>query len=605
MWLRRVYGTLPLRPRGRLLSSTTSSCQATSGPRTARSIAVGVGAFAVGITLYAIFPRQLESEAATSIAPATSATPGASVRDAKYPATLEIDGRTLPVVTMFTDDQADIAKPRLVILGSGWGATSLVKDLQANGYYTVIISPTNYFLFTPLLPEATTGTVEARSLLESIRYIARSARAHYCEAEAHDVHLDLKMVEVVGSDGKHFLVPYDKLVVAVGAMNNTFGVPGVAEHTHALKTISDARKLRYNLMKNFEHAALPTTSPEERRRLLSFVIAGGGPTGVEYAAELYDFLHNDLHKYFPELAPSVTVTIIQSGDHILNTFAEAISTFAEKRMKKQDINIVTNARVVKVDQDEVTYKLKNTDQLVTIPFGICVWSTGIGMRPFTARLSSKLYPQQNVKALEVDSRLRVTGANDIYAMGDCATLSSRKLLGKIREAFSQTEQTSLSFEQFTKVVQHLVDEVPESAVYLRKLRQVFETYDVDQNRALDLEELQVLLSDIDKKLTTLPATAQVARQQGEYLSQAFNTLAHPTVETPQIPPFQYRHLGSFSYVGGHNAVIEAEGRTGHGWGVFLLWRGAYLAKQVSLRTRILLGFDWVKSKFIGRDITRS
>lgn len=114
---------------------------------------------------------------------------------------------------------------------------------------------------------------------------------------AKDVDFDSKLIEVTDpATGKDFYVPYDKLVIAVGATSMTHGVEGL-ENTYQLKTIQDAIKIRRQVLENLEVAALPTTPPDERKRLLSFVVCGGGPTGVEFAAELFDTLNEDLVRW--------------------------------------------------------------------------------------------------------------------------------------------------------------------------------------------------------------------------------------------------------------------------------------------------------------------
>jgi NADH:ubiquinone reductase (H+-translocating) len=127
-----------------------------------------------------------------------------------------------------------------------------------------------------------------------------NSRAHFIEANAEDVDMSNKLVLVGQTDEcgvKHeFYVPYDKLVIGVGSSTNTHGLDGL-EHVHFLKTIDDARGIRNHIMDNFEKACLPTTTEEERKDLLSFVVAGGGPTGVEFASELFDMLEEDLTPY--------------------------------------------------------------------------------------------------------------------------------------------------------------------------------------------------------------------------------------------------------------------------------------------------------------------
>lgn len=148
-----------------------------------------------------------------------------------------------------------------------------------------------------MIPWYIQGTLEMRSLLEPLRKIVARVHGHFLEGRAVDVDLEHKLVEVTSKDGKeNFYVPYDKLVIAVGSTSITHGVQGL-EHTFRLKTIQDAISVRRRITKNVEKAALPSTTPEERERLLSFVVCGGGPTGVEFAAELYDWMNEDLVKW--------------------------------------------------------------------------------------------------------------------------------------------------------------------------------------------------------------------------------------------------------------------------------------------------------------------
>lgn len=165
-------------------------------------------------------------------------------------------------------------RPRVVVLGSGWGAVSFIKGLPqhaARAYDVVVLSPRNYFVYTPLLPAVATGTVEERSIVESIRTIV-AGKARYYEAQAQRV--DAARREVVACSAQEgarypdarFRVPYDHLVVAVGSVANTLGAPGVAEHCVTLKGVHDAARLRARMSECFERAALPFTDAEVRAR---------------------------------------------------------------------------------------------------------------------------------------------------------------------------------------------------------------------------------------------------------------------------------------------------------------------------------------------------
>jgi NADH:ubiquinone reductase (H+-translocating) len=313
-------------------------------------------------------------------------------------------------------------KPRLVILGTGWAATSILKTLKPSQFDTIVISPSNYFLFTPLLPGATTGTVEYRSLLESARKICKRSKSQYVNGSCRDIDLESKTVSVKDNDGLFCDIQYDKLVIALGARNATYEIPGVKEHVNFCKSITDARKIREKIITRFDQANFPSISEQEKQRLMTFVIVGGGPTGVEFAAELHDFLNKELIQHFPDLVKRyVRVILIQGADHVLNTFDQAISSYTEDRFQRQKIQVVTNAFVTLVEQDSLTYKIKMGEKWETLktPYGMCVWSTGIAMHEITKSLSLRIDPQTNSKALRVDENLKVIGTGDVYALGDC------------------------------------------------------------------------------------------------------------------------------------------------------------------------------------------
>ena len=165
-------------------------------------------------------------------------------------------------------------------------------------------------------------------------------------------------------------------------MTNPHGVKGL-EYCNFLKDITDARLIRNQIVRNLEAASLPSTPDEERRRLLSFVVCGGGPTGVEFAAELFDMLNEDLCRYYPRiLRNEISVHVIQSRGHILNTYDEALSRYAEARFAKDSVDVLTNSRVKEVQADRILFTQKNEKgETVTkeLPMGFCLWSTGVGM----------------------------------------------------------------------------------------------------------------------------------------------------------------------------------------------------------------------------------
>lgn len=573
--------------------------------------------------------------------------------------------KNLPIVDHFIDDDESEAckmqkhKPKLVVLGTGWGNIAMLKKLIPGEYHVTVISPSNYFLFTPMLPSGTVGTLELRSLVEPVRRIISRVKGHFLKGTAMDVDFSEKLVEVasLAPDGEEirYYLPYDKLVVGVGtfpspfvsmyaspdlqsnvgAVTNPHGVKGL-EHCHFLKDIDDARRIRNRVVSNLERACLPTTSDEERKRLLSFVVSGGGPTGVEFAAELFDMLNEDLSRYYPKLLRNeISVHVIQSRSHILNTYEEALSKYAEERFAHDQVDVLTNARVKEVHSDRIVFTQRDPGtgnvEEKELPTGFCLWSTGVSQNPLVSTISNRLSSdQRNRHALETDTHLRVAGTplGDVYAIGDASTVRNNAadhIITFLRTlAFDKgkdPEAVKLTFTEWRTVARDVRKRFPQAAGQLKRLDKLFEQYDKDHSGTLDFAELHELLTQIDAKMTTLPATAQRAHQQGIYLAHKLNKLAQSTPalkadgiiasagdSTPDLDEkiyraFEYRHMGSLAYIG-NSAVFDFGDGLGFSGGLLAvyLWRSVYFAQSVSFRTRVLLAMDWGKRALFGRDL---
>ncbi|KAJ1511054.1 NADH:ubiquinone oxidoreductase, partial [Coelomomyces lativittatus] len=251
----------------------------------------------------------------------------------------------------------------LVVLGSGWGAVSLLRKLDTSQYNTVVVSPRNYFLFTPLLPSVTTGSLDSRSILTPIKYFLRFRPfgVKFVEAEATQIDAQSKTVEIkdnseITGEVAVTRLPYDYLVISVGAENQTFGIPGVRDHALFLKEIWDAKKIRTRLMDCIETAAFPGQPEKEISRLLHMVVVGGGPTGVEYAGELHDFLVDEVRKWYPEIATKVKITLIEALPNILPMFSRDMIEYTEQSFEELNIDVLTNTMVKEVFQKHLVVK---------------------------------------------------------------------------------------------------------------------------------------------------------------------------------------------------------------------------------------------------------
>ncbi len=406
-------------------------------------------------------------------------------------------------------------KQKLIILGSGFASFSTLKGINTSLYDVVIVSPRNHFIFTPLLPSTTVGTIEFRSIIEPIR----SAKEYSTYYNALGISLDVEKKNLFcknALDGNEFQISFDFLVIGVGATSNTFGIEGVSQYGMLLKELSDARAIRQRIIENFERASSPGIKPEEQKRLLHFVIVGGGPTGVEFAAELHDFLTEDLAESYRSCIPDVAITLFEAGNTILNTFDATLSEYTLKIFKRQKISVRLKSQVERVEEKELI--LKDGSQ---VPYGMLVWSTGNTPNAFVNNLS---FEKDRAGRVLTDEQLRVKGFPFIYALGDCA--------------------------------------------------------------AIDGENL--------------PAVAQVAQQQGHYLSKSLNRKA----QGKQVKNFVFTNKGMLAYIGSNKALANLPQVKGKGFSTFIFWRSAYLTKLVSFKNKVLVIFDWMKTFLFGRDASR-
>ncbi|CAL5391377.1 unnamed protein product [Camellia sinensis] len=528
--------------------------------------------------------------------------------------------------------QAESKKKRVVVLGTGWAGTSFLRDLDMSSYDVQVVSPRNYFAFTPLLPSVTCGTVEARSVVEPIRNMIKkkSGKINFCEAECLKIDTANKKVfcqsnlpeNLVGNND--FSLEYDYLVIAIGAQVNTFNTPGVLEYCYFLKEVEDAQKIRRCVIDCFEKAVLPGLSEEERRTNLHFIIVGGGPTGVEFAAELHDFVQEDLVKIYHSVKDLVKITLIQSGDHILNTFDDRISSFAEQKFQRDGIEVLTGSRVLSVSDKFINMKMKSSGDVLSMPHGMVVWSTGVGARPVVKDLMEQI-GQGKRRVLATDEWLRVKGCQDVYALGDCATIDQRKIMEDILNIFKVADKDNsgtLTNEEFKDVVEDILVRYPQVELYLKSNHLPDVTYllkdaDGNERKEVNYEEFKSALCLVDSQTKSLPATAQMSLLNKEHIflgaltiwsSVIVNQKALAASEVLDVINFVlsvYKHLGQFAPLGGEQTAAELPGDwVSMGHSTQWLWYSVYASKQVSWRTRVLVVSDWTRRFIFGRDSSR-
>ncbi|GFR52047.1 hypothetical protein Agub_g14566, partial [Astrephomene gubernaculifera] len=291
-------------------------------------------------------------------------------------------------------------RPRLVVLGSGWAAARLLHDIDPKLYDITVVSPRNHMVFTPLLASTTVGTLEPRSvvvhLFELQPALSAPANAIYI-AEAQSVDPAARTVSCRSADGLAFTLPYDKLAICTGSQGSTFGIPGVQQHALFLRDVAQADAIRQRLIDNLSLAGIPGRRLEEWQRLLHVVIVGGGPTGVEVAGELTDFIHKELRNLYPDRARAMRITLVEARE-LLGTFDASLREYAARKLMRRGVALRKGV-VQELTEREVVLK----DGAV-LPYGLCIWSTGVGPTPFILSLP---FAKTNMGRLAVDGFMRV------------------------------------------------------------------------------------------------------------------------------------------------------------------------------------------------------
>ena len=340
---------------------------------------------------------------------------------------------TTSIYTLSIRQVSTGSKPRLVVVGSGWGGFRCARDVDKTKYDVTVVSPRNHFLFTPLLPSTTVGTLEFRCVQEPVRTIKD---VQYVQASAREI--DFSNKEVVCKnlyERGEFKLKYDKLVLAVGTKSNTFGVPGLESteedqtgqnqtgtnkhNVFFLKQLQHARSVRNRIIDCFERASSPAVTQAEKRRLLSFIVVGGGPISVEFTSELHQFLDTEVCRKYPNLVGEYSITLVESGKHLLGSFDKKVSNYVENLFKKRKITMLTGEGVKEVKKNSLITRSGRE-----LEFGLCVWSTGNTALEFVRNLE---IPLSRDGRILVDSKLRVPGVDGVFALGDCAVSQDKPL----------------------------------------------------------------------------------------------------------------------------------------------------------------------------------
>jgi NADH dehydrogenase len=303
-----------------------------------------------------------------------------------------------------------VASPKVVIVGGGFGGLACARKLDGKPVDVVLVDARNYHLFTPLLYQVATALLNAPDVAYPFRATFRRSRnVRFRQGQVSSVDLERRTVRLAGG---HEL-PYDYLVLATGSTNNYFGNRALAESTLGMKTLGEAQALRNHVLSCLELAS-QESDPEERQRYLTFVVVGGGPTGVEYAGALVELLHLVLGRDYPELRREHARIVLAEGrDRLLSAFPESLGAYARRVLERRGVEVHTGSLVEGASGGHVTLSTGGDIGTRTI-----VWSAGV--RPEDPL--GDAVPRSGSKRVRVDERLRVENSPGVYAIGDAASL---------------------------------------------------------------------------------------------------------------------------------------------------------------------------------------
>jgi NADH:ubiquinone reductase (H+-translocating) len=309
--------------------------------------------------------------------------------------------------------QAPTTRHRIAILGGGFGGVYAALRLQRlcarrADVDITLVSRDNFFLFTPMLPQAATSSVDTNHIVVTLRRICPRVRCW--EAEVEDIDLAAKAVRVTHANGLPHQIEYDQLLLALGGQTNFFGLPGVAEHALTIRTLADAVLLRNRALDMLEQAEMEDDA-SVRKRLLTFVVAGAGFAGVETAAEMDVFLRRVAAQYRNFTAADIRTVLIDVQNRILPELSDALAEFTERTLRKRGVEFRLGVKVRSADASGVD--LDDGTRIETQTF---VWAGGVAPNRLVAKL-----PCAGARGrVSVSADLAVPGFPGLWAIGDCA-----------------------------------------------------------------------------------------------------------------------------------------------------------------------------------------
>ncbi len=314
-----------------------------------------------------------------------------------------------------TNQTRTTSRPRVVVIGSGFGGLNVVRGLAKSEVEVVLLDRNNYHGFWPLLYQVATAELVPDSIAFPVREFVKSYHnTIFHMAVVTDIDLANKRVSI--REGQP--ISYDYLVLAAGSTNNYFGNKVIAQNTFSLKDVEQAVEIRQGILKAFEKAALEPDA-EKRQTLLTFLVVGSGPTGVELSGALAELIPPLLQKFYSGLAgEKARIILVEAHTTLLESFPGPLQQKAQQHLEKMGVEILKNHEVTGVENGEVTFK-----QGPKIQAGTVVWAAGVRASTLAEKLGVKLAHGERVP---VESTLNLKEHPEVYVIGDMSYLEGFK-----------------------------------------------------------------------------------------------------------------------------------------------------------------------------------
>ena len=435
---------------------------------------------------------------------------------------------------------------RILILGGGFAGIEVLNRLQ-NAFQDdvrvdiTLVSRDNFFLFTPMLPEVSSGSIETRHIVTPIRTFCK--RARFIEANVRSINLKSKKVTVSHKIGKELepidqrdhVLEYDYLTIALGGETNFFGNTEIEKHSFTMKTVGDAMLLRDHIINMLEQADVEHEDEELKKRLMTFVVVGGGFSGVETVGELNDFICESIRDYYHNLEENdAKIILINSGDRLLPEVPAELADFTLQKLRANGIEVRLNTRVLGASSNDI--KLNDGS---TILSHTLTWAGGVKPDPLVTNINDCEHDQKSGKVISNDY-LKLKGWNNVFAIGDCAYIMDPN-----------------TDKPYPPTAQHAIRQARVAA--------------------------DNMISDIQRRISSSVAARSLDRK---------------------VQKIEYETKGIMALIGKRNGVGVVFGFKVHGILAWWLWRMYYLGNLPSMEKRLRVTIDWIIDVLFKRDVTR-